>query len=208
MSLSVERSSKTNSVARPGFGPVARSFFNSVARPFFNSAARPWWMLLFLFLAMGMLPLQAGEPDTTLLKVGDAAPAVQLTLIDGSRFSISESRGKLILINFFATWCPPCLAELPELETKIWKRFANKGLVVVAVGREHDSAELRGFIAEKKLTFPIAEDPKREAYRQFASSVIPRNYLIGKDGKVIFQSMGFEEAEFNNLISTIDSELK
>src|SRR6185369_7175905 len=105
--------------------------------------------------------------------------------------STDQAKGKLILVNFFATWCGPCMEEIPHLEADIWQKFKDRGLVMVAVGREHSNEELARFKAEKKLSLNIAGDPKREVYAKFARQYIPRNFLIGPDGKILFASVGF-----------------
>ena len=86
-------------------------------------------------------------------------------------------------------------AAAPHSETEIWQKLKDRGLAVVVIGREHNNEELATFKASKKFTFPIAADPKREVYGKYATQYIPRNVVIGQAGKVIFQSMGFDQAE-------------
>jgi len=146
------------------------------------------------------------EEDATLTKVGQAAPEFTVKTVDGKEFSLAEAKGKVVLVNFFATWCGPCLAELPEVEKQIWQKHKKDGLVVIVIGREHQATELVDFQKKNKFTFPIAGDPKREAYAKYAKAYIPRTYLINKEGRIVYQSVGFEEKEFKSLLAAVEKE--
>jgi len=160
-------------------------------------------MLLFSLPALGQTP-----DTTTLTKTGQVVPDFSVTTIEGKVVRIAELRGKIVLINFFATWCGPCMGEMPHVEKEIWLKMRSEHLVVLAIGREHSTEELVKFNKEKGFTFLIAPDPKREVYRLFAKQFIPRNYLIGRDGKIIYQSMGYSEEEFGKLVELIRTQLK
>src|SRR4030095_11807884 len=107
-------------------------------------------LLLALLASCG----PAEKPEATLVKLGDPAPAFTVTTTDGSEMSTEKLKGKVILVNFFATWCGPCLAELPHLETEVGQKFKERGLTLVVIGREHSTDELVKFKTEKKLTMP------------------------------------------------------
>ena len=99
------------------------------------------------------------------------------------------------------------MAEMPHLESEVWQKFKDRGLILVAIGREHSLAELTKFKNDKKLTLPVAADPQRDTYAKYASKYIPRNFIIGVNGKVVFQSVGFNPQEFTEMVKTIDAEL-
>jgi peroxiredoxin len=160
-----------------------------------------------ILLASILTTAGARDPET-LVNVGDPVPAFTVTATDHQQISTQSLKGKVTLVNFFATWCGPCMEEMPHLEEMIWQQFKDRGLAVLAIGRGHNSAELVTFKAAKRLTVPIAADPKGEIYAKFATKYIPRNYLIGRDGKVLFSSVGFETSKFNKLIALIDAELR
>ncbi len=145
---------------------------------------------------------------TTLTKVGQFVPSFTVTTIDGKNIGISALKGKIVLVNFFATWCGPCMSEMPKVERDIWRQLKRDDFVVIAIGREHTRQELIKFNKEKKFSFLIAPDPERAVFDLFATAYIPRNYVIGKDGKILFQSVGYSTEEFNEMIQCIKSELK
>jgi peroxiredoxin len=164
-------------------------------------------LALIVLAAIGLATARAVEEETTLVKVGDLAPAFTTTNTENEPISTEALKGKVVLVNFFATWCGPCLAEMPHLEAEVWQKFKDRGLVVVAIGREHSTAEMTKFKADKKLTMAVVPDPKREIFSKYATKYIPRNFLIGRDGKIIFASTGFNRTEFDSMIALIAAEL-
>ena len=157
-------------------------------------------------LAISICPATE-EEESTLLKIGQTAPEVRLTTLDGKNFDLKQARGKVVLINFFATWCGPCMAEMPHLQDQIWSRFRNKNFVMVAIDREEAEPVVKAFQKRRQFGFPIACDTRREVYSKFATKFIPRNFLIDAQGVVVFQSTGYSDLEFNRLVATIEKEI-
>ena len=158
------------------------------------------------FVSLG----HAQEPDTTsLTRTEQMAPAFSIETLDGKMVNSADLEGKVILLNFFATWCPPCNAELPELEKKVWKQWkGNPNFILLSVGREHTREELNAFRKEHGYTFPMAADTERSVYSKFARAYIPRNYVIGPGGRIAYQGIGFEKEEFAAMIQTISDLLR
>ena len=100
------------------------------------------------------------------------------------------------------------MAEMPKIEADIWQTLKSEKLVVLAIGREHSKEELVKFAKEKGFSFSIAPDPKREVYSLFAKQFIPRNYVIDKEGRITFQSIGYAPEEFAKMIELIKTQLK
>jgi peroxiredoxin len=154
-------------------------------------------------------PIGEDEAKSTRVKVGEKAPDFTCTPIAGEEFSLSKQQGKVVLVNFFATWCGPCLAELPHLEKEIMKKYGDRpDFKMIVIGREHNTEDLKKFAEQKKLALPIAPDPKREIYGKYAEQFIPRNFIVGKDGKIKLASVGYTETSFQEIAQTLEKELK
>ena len=164
--------------------------------------------LLTVLLAIFAFVARA-QNDGDIIKVGDQMPAFTIVSDDGKQISSASLKGKVVLINFFATWCPPCQKELAEVQQKLWPKFKdNKNFQMLVIGREHTDAELAKYNEKKGFTFPLYPDPKREVFSLFADQSIPRAYLFGKDGKLIYTSTGYTPEEFQKLMDTIEEALK
>lgn len=164
----------------------------------------------FLFLILLALPfiVSAQTDSTTLKKVGDTIPSFAFEIEKGKSANISDYKGKLILINLFATWCPPCNEELPFVQSQIWdKHKDNPGFAFFVFGREEGWDKLTPFKEKKGFTFPILPDLDRNIFKLFATQSIPRNFLIDETGKIIYQSIGFTEKEFEEMVKLIDEHL-
>ena len=165
-------------------------------------------LALFTILTMSM-SIMAQEDSSTLNKVGDKAPAFSCTTIDGKEINIKDLKGKVIWINFFATWCPPCKKELPVLQKNVYEKYRNnKDFVLVVVGREHTSEELVKFAEEKGYDLPFAPDVERKIFSLYAAQSIPRNVIIDQKGKISLQSIGYTEEDFNNIEEHVAGLLK
>ncbi|MCY1635808.1 TlpA family protein disulfide reductase [Marinifilum sp. D737] len=164
------------------------------------------FVLTFITL-FAALSLNASDFKDSLLKNGDKVPEFTVTTLDGKEISIKDLKGKVVLINFFATWCGPCMKELPEVQKQLWPKFKDENFTLISIGREHTKDQLTKWNQKKGFTFPIAPDPKREVYSKFASQYIPRNFIVDKTGKIIWQGVGFDQKEMDQMIKTIQENL-
>ena len=167
-------------------------------------------VLISLITCFTVITIAAAQADTTTLtRIGDKAPVFTCKTIDGKTIDISKLQGKIIMINFFATWCGPCILELPVLQKNIWDKYKdNQNFELIILGRQHNETEVSNFVKLKKFTMPFAPDPNREVYGLYATQFIPRNVIIDKDGRIIFQSMGYTPEEFRKIEDFLAKKLK
>jgi peroxiredoxin len=165
-------------------------------------------LLLSLLLGTSIFAQTTTKGEQTLVKIGMQVPNFKYESAKGKTASISDLKGKVVLINFFATWCGPCKVELPKVQTEIWNKHKdNPKFAMLTFGREHSWTEVEKFKTDNGFEFSFYPDPKRGVYGKFATQTIPRSILIDEDGKIIFLSEGFEENHFNELVKLIDSKL-
>ncbi len=110
-----------------------------------------------------------------------------LTGMDGKPWSLKEQRGKVVVLNFWATWCPPCRKEMPDLE-KLYQQFKEQGLVILAISDE-DAGKVKPFVAGQKVTYPVLLDPGRKVNELFQVEGIPKTFVYDRNGKLVAQSI-------------------
>src|SRR5271157_3234811 len=114
-------------------------------------------------------------------------PEFTLKDLSGKTWTFAELRGKVVLVNFWATWCPPCRKEMPDLET-LFERFSSKGLVVLGISDE-EAAKVEPFIRESQVSFPVLLDPGRKVNEMFVVEGIPKSFVYDREGKLVAQSI-------------------
>jgi len=110
-----------------------------------------------------------------------------LNELNGKTWTLKEQRGKVVVLNFWATWCPPCRKEMPDLEA-LYQQFKDQGLVILAISDE-DAGKVKPFIAERKVTYPILLDPGRKVNELFQIEGIPKTFVYDRNGKLVAQSI-------------------
>ena len=146
--------------------------------------------------------------QTTLINEGDKAPDFTVEMLDGSKIKLSSLRGNVVLINFWATWCPPCRQEMAHLQEGVIDHFAGKDLVVLPISRGEERDKVEAFLQKMGYTFPVGLDKSQAIYRQYASNYIPRSVVVGKDGKVVYVAVGYDEAIAKEVNAAIEKALK
>jgi len=155
---------------------------------------------------------QNAMEEASIIKKGDIAPDFTFEMLDGRNITLSELKGKIVLINFWATWCGPCMKEFQEIPDKLVARFKDReDFVFLPISREEKRETVEKKVEELKqkgIDFPVGLDPERSVYNLYAKSYIPRNYLIDREGNVVYTSIGFNPAEFDTMVELIAELLK
>jgi peroxiredoxin len=142
------------------------------------------------------------------VKVGDLAPDFTLKYLDGKTIKLSELRGKVVLLQFTASWCSVCLKEMPHLEREIWAPHkGDPNFVMAGIDLKEDKATIEKFAAKAGVTYPLLLDPEGAVFELFAEkgAGVTRNVLIGQDGKIVFLTRLFDAEEFQALKAKLAS---
>jgi peroxiredoxin len=136
------------------------------------------------------------------LEVGEAPPEIGLTTLDGKPVTLAALRGKVVLIDFWASWCAPCKEEMPFLEG-LHKRLGKRGLVVVGVSVDSELANAKRFIEGVKVSFPIVHDAKHSVADRYRPARMPTSLIVDRAGKIRFVHGGFRKDD----AKTIEQEI-
>ena len=166
-------------------------------------------LVTFIVLLVALqISAQDRKPARADLALGSPMPQFTIESSTYGKISSSDLKGKVVLINLFATWCPPCQQELAQVQKVLWPKYKdNANFRMLVLGREHTDADLEKYNQKKGFTFPLYPDPKREVFSKFAEKSIPRAYLFDKDGKLIYSSIGYTQEEFQHLLKAIENAL-
>lgn len=125
------------------------------------------------------------------VEVGDSAPHFEITSDQGVGVSLRDFRGKWVLLNFWATWCPPCVQEVPSLN-RLHQEFEQRGLVVLGVSVDSAREPYEDFIEQWNVSFPTVRDPEMAVASRYGTSKYPETYLIDPEGRVKRKYLGAE----------------
>jgi len=151
-----------------------------------------------------IFPVLSCSQDYDVVQKGEQVPEFTINLNDGNKINIKDYEGKIVMINFFATWCGHCLKEMPFLQKDVWERFGqNDNFKLLAIGRGHDQDEVTEFAESRNLEFPVYGDKDKSIYSKFATSYIPRNYIIDANGTIVYSFTGFNEEEFEKMVDLL-----
>jgi cytochrome c biogenesis protein CcmG/thiol:disulfide interchange protein DsbE len=135
-------------------------------------------------------PKAAAAAEPTQAEAGDVMPAYSTKLLDGKSFDVASEKGNVVLLNVWATWCGPCRFETPELQA-LHEKYDARGLKVVGISvDEGDDVEVKKFLAENKVTYPVAIDAVGRIANVLRTTVLPTTVLIGRNGRIVWRKIG------------------
>jgi peroxiredoxin len=149
------------------------------------------------------------QPAVAPAEVGDAMPSYQATTLDGKPFDLAAERAKdVVFVNVWATWCGPCRFEIPELQ-KMHDKYAARGFEVVGVSVDESGAEVvKPFVAEQKISYPIALDPNGKIANLLQTTVLPTSVVVDRNGKIVWRRIGALTGPDATLDAAIEKALK
>lgn len=178
------------------------------------------FLMLFTLIVFAVPPAQSKESplssdEKKALKILRITPATQWIeahdfageMMDDKIVNLKDYRGRFVLLNFWATWCSPCLKEMPDLE-KAYLHMGQEKMVVLAVGMGESVEKIKAFFDKYGFTFPMLADNKMEITKLYGVRNIPVTYLIDPDGIVLGRALGIRDWASPDLLSFIDSRLK
>ncbi|TLX77619.1 TlpA family protein disulfide reductase [Labilibacter sediminis] len=164
--------------------------------------------LTVIFLSVFMLAACVSKKEDSrgyIVKVGDEAPDFTAKLDNGEVFKLSDQKGKVVMLQFTASWCGVCRKEMPFIESEIWQLHKDKGLVVVGIDRDEPLETLQKFSQQTGISYPLALDPGADIFGLYAKKEagITRNVIIDKTGKIIYLTRLFNREEFDAMKAKI-----
>ncbi|HOI79265.1 MAG TPA: TlpA disulfide reductase family protein [Petrimonas sp.] len=145
------------------------------------------------------------------VKVGDPAPDFEMALPDGKKIKLSDLRGRVVMLQFTASWCGVCRKEMPHIEKEIWQKHKdNPQFALYGIDREEPAEKIQVLREATGVTYPIGMDPDAGIFGLYAEkdAGITRNIIIDREGKIVMLTRLFEEEEFNEMVSLIDKLLR
>ncbi|UCB50610.1 MAG: TlpA family protein disulfide reductase [Deltaproteobacteria bacterium] len=146
--------------------------------------------ILFIFLSIQLRAIEDPWKGLGVIRLsGHSPPDFTLPTLDGGSMTLSDLKGKVVLINFWATWCPPCREEMPSLE-RLYRHFKYEKFTLLAVDIMEHPETVKTFAREYNLSFPILLDKKGEVSQKYAANALPTTYVIDKEGKAVGKAIG------------------
>ena len=158
-------------------------------------------LLTALLLAVGT-GAQAELQSLTPIPNTPMAPDFTLDDLNGDAHSLSDYRGRVVILNFWATWCPPCRREMPSME-RAWQQLKKHDVVMLAVDVGEDLDTVYTFLADYPVSFPLLLDEEAEVVRKFPVRGLPTSYVIDPEGRLVYQAIGGREWDEPELLEKV-----
>lgn len=158
-----------------------------------------------------VLNAQANEVNRGfLVQVGDQVDNLTLDLLGEGEIALSDLKGKVVVLQFTASWCSVCRKEMPHLENEVWIPNKEDDFILIGVDIDEDTSKIAPFIEKMQVTYPIAVDSNKSIFHYFAAkgAGVTRNVVIDQTGKIVFLTRLFDEEEFDLMKNKIASLLQ
>jgi peroxiredoxin len=167
------------------------------------------FFILFLMSATTIGCKNNNDNRGYIVKTGDIAPDFETTLNNGKIFKLSDQKGKVVMLQFTASWCGVCRKEMPFIEKEIWQKLKDKDFVLIGIDRDEPLETVNKFAAKTKITYPLALDPGADIFAKYAlkKAGVTRNVIINREGKIIFLTRLFNRDEFDEMKKIIFNEV-
>jgi peroxiredoxin len=145
-----------------------------------------------------------------IVKTGDMSPDFEIQYEDGTTKKLSSLRGKVVMIQFTASWCSVCIKEMPHIESDIWQKYKDRNdFALIGVAYKEDFDKIHTLVSKTKVTYPIVPDKSGESFHKYAgkNAGVTRNIIVDRTGKIIFQTRLFDQKEFDAMKKSIANEL-
>lgn len=173
---------------------------------------RLWIFCLTALFSVAAVAQEAKADDTGyIVKVGQMAPDFTVKLIDGKTLQLSDLRGKVVMLQFTASWCGVCRKEMPFIEKDIWQKHkTNPDFILIGIDRDEPLEKVIAFGKSTGVTYPLGLDPGADIFAKYAlrQSGITRNVLINPEGRIVMLTRLYNPEEFTSLVAKIDELLK
>ena len=131
------------------------------------------------------------------------APDFILPDLSGKTVRLQDLRGKVVIVNLWATWCTPCVAEMPTLET-LWKTMAGKDVVLLAVNQDEATGGVRDWVDGRELTFPVLLDPRAQVAPEWGVTGYPETFVVDRTGRIVHHHVGFRDWSEPDIVAAIE----
>lgn len=168
-------------------------------------------VLLALLISAPSISQDVSDDRGYIVKVGDKAPDFEMELTNGDTIKLSELRGKVIMLQFTASWCGVCRKEMPYIESDIWNVLKDReDFALFGIDRDEPLDKVIAFGEKVGITYPLGLDPGAEIFKLFAmeKAGITRNVIINKEGEIIFLTRLFNHEEFSAMKERLFAELE
>ncbi len=144
-----------------------------------------------------------------IVDVGEKAPEFKMKLVDGKEIKLSDLKGKIVVLQFTASWCSVCRIEMPHLDKDIWQKYKGQEVLIIGVDRDEPLETVLKFKEETNISYPLALDPGGDIFNLFAAknSGVTRNVVINQTGEIIFLTRLFDKDEYQEMLRVIEKNI-